>query len=86
MLIGSFEEKDLFMNSVLTSIFGAEVYLEENDHLYSLWIKNYSQLDGDRHYETPRLVRSGALKECLDTAGRYCVISEGSISQLDQDL
>ncbi len=81
MLIGSFEERDLFMNSVLTSIFGSELYLEENDSLYSLWIRSYSDLDGERHYGSSSLLERGNLRDCVEKAQRVCVVDTRALPE-----
>jgi hypothetical protein len=86
MLIGSIEEKDLFLNSVLSNVFGSECYLEKGDRLYTLWMRNYSDLDGDRHYENSYLIEQGTLETCIGRARRICDIDMSCLEQLDEDL
>ena len=81
MLIGSIEEKDLFMNSVLSNVFGTEVYLEKGESLYSLWMRNYSDLDGDRHYDEACQLMQGPLESCIDTAERVCVVDRSRLPE-----
>ena len=86
MLIGSIEEKDVFLNSVLSSVFGSEIYLEKSDCFYRLWMRNYSELEGDRHYDSACLLEQGTLGTCISKAKRVCNVDRSSIELFESDL
>lgn len=86
MLIGSIEEKDVFLNSVLSSVFGSEIYLEKSESFYRLWIRNYSELEGDRHYDSARLLEQGTLGTCISRAKRVCNVDRSRIELFETDF
>lgn len=74
MLIGSSYVKDLFLNSVSESMHGLDIFLENSEDGYQLFLRHFSEISGKRFYEDVVEVVRGELSLCLTEAMHFCSI------------